>query len=163
MDAGQPAEVPLLFALWFQWMFWVIVVAPVLFVRRRQGRIVLVFSAVFVAVQFPLLQMVGLTNLLSLSHLLIWTPLVFYLLRELRARRIEPRSPFGVWALTAGATAIISLVFDVRDFGRWLAGARGPAQLPAWEQATMPWFWLAAIALALLAAGWTVFRLRAAP
>lgn len=153
----ESPELPLHFSLWFYWMFFIIVLAPIVFIRRRQGRVVLVFSAIFLVVQLPLAQVVGLTNLLSLTHLLIWTPLVIYLLRELRARRIEPVSPFGTWALTASGTAIISLVFDVRDFGRWIAGDRGVVQPPSLEQTTIPWLWVILIVMALGAAAWYAF------
>lgn len=144
------------FSLWLYWMFFVIVLAPVIFVRRRQGRIVLIFSAVFLVVQLPLSRMVGLTNLLSLPHLLIWTPLVIYLLRELRERRIAPASPFGIWALTASGTAIISLVFDVRDFSRWVGGERGVVSPPPLEQTSIPWLWVTLIVVALGMSVWYV-------
>jgi hypothetical protein len=152
---AQVTALPMAFQLWFQWMFLIIVAAPVLFVRYRQGRVALVFSAVFIAVQMPLMWSVGLSNLLSLTHLLIWGPLVIYLCRELRSERIARTSMLGVWASTAVATAIVSLVFDVRDFGRWIAGERGIANPP--PNPEVPWLWVCLIALALAAAAWYVF------
>lgn len=155
---AQMAALPLVLRVWLQWMFAVIVLAPVVFVWHRQARVALLFSLVFLAVQLPLTRAVGLTNLLSLPHLLIWGPLVAYLSRELRARRIRPGSLFGIWALAAVATAIVSLVFDVRDFGRWLAGQRGIVQPgPAPE---IPWLQVAAIALALGALSTYIFGRR---
>ncbi|MGE0278086.1 MAG: hypothetical protein AB7R40_22050 [Nitrospiraceae bacterium] len=154
----ESAGLPLHFSAWLYWMFFVIVLAPIVFIARRQGRIVLIFSAVFLVVQLPLSRAVGLTNLLSLPHILIWTPLVIYLLRELHARRIEPVSPFGIWALTASGTAIISLVFDVRDFSRWIGGERDVVNPPPLEQTAIPWLWVTLIMIALGASTWYVFK-----
>jgi len=135
-------------------MFLVIVLAPLCFFRHRQGRIAVLFSFVFLALQLPLLRMVGLTNLLSLTHLVIWSPLVVYLCRELRFRRIRIPSLFGGWAMLAISTCVISLVFDVRDFGRWIAGARGvvhPSPAPG-----VPWPWVGLVVASLLGVGWFV-------
>ncbi len=155
-DIGaQVAALPFAFQIWFQWMFYVIVLAPILFIYYRQGRVALAFSVVFLAVQFPLMRTIGLTNLLSLSHLLIWGPLVVYLCRELRMGRIARKSIFGAWSILAVATAVISLVFDVRDFSRWVAGERAIVSVPA--EATVPWLWLALIIFSLLMSGWYIF------
>lgn len=155
----QVAALPPAFQLWFQWMFAIIVLAPVLFIMYRQGRVVIAFSVIFLAVQFPLMRITGLSNFLSLTHLLIWGPLVIYLVRELETRRIKPASIFGVWALTAVTTALISLVFDVRDFGHWIAGERGVVQ-PAAETA-IPWLWVVLIVLTVVGTWWYIFRPKA--
>jgi len=156
--AAQVANLPLAFRIWFQWMFAVIVLAPILFVRHRQGRVALLFSLVFFALQIPLMRMVGLTNLLSLTHLVIWGPLVAYLGRELRSGGIRRESLFGIWAALASATAIISLVFDLRDFGRWIAGERGIASPP--PEPAIPWMWVGLIVASLAGAAWYAFGIR---
>ena len=153
--SSQVANLPLAFRVWFQWMFAVIVLMPVLFVRHPAGRVAVGFSLVFFAVQLPLMRMVGLTNLLSLTHLLIWGPLLVYLCRGLRSGRIRRGSLIGVWAALASATAIVSLVFDVRDFGRWIAGARGIASPP--PDPGIPWVWVTLIVASLVFAGWYSF------
>ena len=150
--ASQVANLPLAFRVWFQWMFAVIVLAPILFVRHRQGRVALLFSLVFFAVQMPLMRIVGLTNLLSLTHLMIWGPLVAFLCHELRSGRIRHRSLLGVWAALASTTAIISLVFDIRDFGRWIEGERGIASPP--PDPAIPWVWVGLIFASLAGAAW---------
>ena len=157
--SAQVAALPLAFQLWFNWMGLVIILAPLAFLRHRQGRVVLVFSMVFIAVQLPLVRMTGLTNLLSLTHWLIWGPLLYYLCRELRNDSITRRSLFGAWAATAATTIIISLVFDVRDFGRWIGGARGVVQ-PATEALTIPWLWVFLITVSLATAAWYVYGAR---
>ena len=156
----EDPALPFLYNMWLQWMLVVIIVAPVVFVRHRQGRIALLGSVVLIAAQFPLISAYGLTNLLSLTHLLVWTPVVVYFCRELQAERINVKSVFGVWSLVMVASAIISLVFDVRDFGRWIMGDRGVVNPPPWAEAQIPWVWLAAIAATLALAANYVFRKR---
>jgi hypothetical protein len=150
--ASQVANLPIAFRFWFQWMFVVIVLSPVLFVRRREGRVAILFSVLFLAVQMPLMRIVGLTNLLSLTHLMIWGPLVVYLCNGLHSQKIRRRSLFGVWAALASATAIVSVVFDVRDFGRWVAGERGIANPD--PDLSVPWLWVFLIVASLLFAAW---------
>ena len=72
--SSQVANLPLAFRVWFQWMFAVIVLMPVLFVRHSAGRVAVGFSLVFFAVQLPLMRMVGLTNLLSLTTTRTYRP-----------------------------------------------------------------------------------------
>lgn len=152
----QVAALPPAFQFWFQWMFVIIVLAPVLFIMYRQGRVAVAFSLVFLAVQFPLMRITGLSNFLSLTHLLIWGPLVVYLVNELETRRIKPASILGGWALTAVTTALVSLVFDVRDFSRWIAGDRGVVQPP--PEPSVPWLWVALIILTVAGICWYIFR-----
>jgi hypothetical protein len=140
--SAQVDSLPLAFRLWFQWLFLVIVLAPFLLLRHRQGRITALLSVIFILVQFPLAFAVGITHLLSLPHLLIWGPLFGYLAWELRHRRIRPRSILGVWSIIALATLVVTLVFDLRNFGWWLAGQRGildPGPSPGvpWVSAAM--------------------------
>lgn len=150
--ASQVATLPIAFQMWFQWMFAVIVLPPILFIRHRAGRVAVVFSVIFLVVQIPLMRIVGLTNLLSLTHLAIWGPLVVYLSRGLRSGQIRRKSLLGGWACLASATAIISLVFDVRDFGRWIGGERAIAS-PA-PDPTIPWLWVFLILVTLAATAW---------
>jgi hypothetical protein len=149
---------PLRFRLWFAWLGLVILVSPLAFVRRRQGRVALALAAVFVAAQLPLLHSVGITYLLALPHLLVWVPLLFYLCRELRAGEVPLRSPIGVWMSVAILTLVVSLVFDLRDLGRWLLGERGLIQ-PA-SGVHLPWLTLPAMVIALGGAGLCILGAR---
>lgn len=145
----EVAPLPLPFQLWLNWMFAVIIIAPILFVRHRQGRIALVGSVVLMVIQMPLMAAVGFSHLLALTHLVVWIPVVVYFCRELRAERIKVRSIFGVWSVVMVASAIISIVFDVRDFGRWILGDRDVVNPPPWAETQIPWVMLVLIAAAL--------------
>ncbi|HSO06905.1 MAG TPA: hypothetical protein VLW45_06680 [Pelomicrobium sp.] len=152
---AQVAGLPAGYGLWFRWMFVVIVLAPFAFLKTPQGRVAAALSVVFLLVQIPLAFAVGVTHLLSLPHLLIWGPLFLYLARELHHRRIRPASILGVWSLAALATLAVTLVFDVRNFGWWLAGNHGvldPSAHPG-----IPWPSIAAMLLVAALVGWYVF------
>jgi surface polysaccharide O-acyltransferase-like enzyme len=155
LDA-QVAALPVLLQWWFNWMTLVIVLMPLLFIRRPQARVALVCAVALVAVAIPLSRIVGISHFLSLPHLVLWTPLVFYFSGQLRRGHISVKSPFGIWCLLLVATCIISLVFDARDFTRWLMGERGIMTIP--ENPPVPWLSLSFIIVALVAAGIYIFR-----
>jgi surface polysaccharide O-acyltransferase-like enzyme len=159
LDA-QVAALPVFLQWWFNWLTLVIVLMPLLFIRRPQARVALVCAAVLVAVAIPLSRVVGISHFLSLPHLVLWTPLVFYFCGQLRRGDIPVKSPFGIWSLLLVATCIISLVFDARDFTRWLLGERGIMTTP--ETPRVPWPSLGFIMAALAAAGIYIFRKPAA-
>lgn len=92
----------------------------------------------------------------SPPHLVLWTPLVFYFCGQFRRGHIPVKYLFGIWSLLLVATCIISLVFDARDFTRWLPGERGIMIIP--ENPQVPWLSLGFIIAALLAAGIYIFR-----
>ena len=57
-------------------------------------------------------------GLISLTHVIFWTPAVVMLGRGLRS--LDRRSVYGVWHLLALTTMVISLLFDYRDAFRYL-------------------------------------------
>ena len=121
----QLDALPTLMRAWFGWLGLIVLLAPLSFVRRRQGRIALIFSAVFIPALLVIIHSSGITYVISWLHLLLWVPLLAYLAREVRVGRIAVASPLGVWTLITVCTLVVSLVFDLRDGIRWLAGERG--------------------------------------
>lgn len=71
----------------------------------------------------------GYVKLLGLPHIILWGPLVIYLLVRARdpATRVWPRRICWIIAITLG----ISLAFDIVDVVRWLWGERTATILPA--------------------------------
>jgi len=132
-DAVQTMPVPL--RLWVLWLTVAMVAAPVLLLpfraARRDGVIVLASTvAVMVSMQ-ALYGAVGFVRLLGLPHVVIWGPLAAWLAFRLRDGALPPpaRAVMLVFLLTIG----VSLVFDVIDVARWLAGDRAsmaPARTP---------------------------------
>lgn len=123
-EAVQTMSAPL--RLWVLWLTVAMVVTPLLLLllrgARRDGLIVLASTvAVMVSMQV-LYQAVGFVRLLGLPHVAIWGPLAVWLAFRVRDGAL-PRSVrvvMGVYLLTI----TVSLVFDVIDVVRWLAGDR---------------------------------------
>jgi hypothetical protein len=113
-------------------------------------------ALLLIVMAMPLSRVVGISYFLSLPHLLLWTPLVLYFCAELRSGRIPVKSTFGVWSLLLVATCIVSLVFDARDFTRWLLGERGILVMSA--NPAVPWFTVFFILAALACAAACIFR-----
>lgn len=95
--------------------------ASLAFVRtERTARIVL---ASFVASHLGLvvLGLAGVTirtGLVSLAHIVAWTPGLIALLRTIPTT--ESGSRFGLWCRTVAAVIIVAFVFDLRDAGSYL-------------------------------------------
>lgn len=156
---AQLQTLPILFEVWFFWMGLVILLIPFAFLRHRQGKVAVLFAVSFMPVQFLLLLVTGISFTISFLHLLLWGPLLYYLVRELKNRRVEFSSAIGVWSLVAVVTLVISLVFDFRDAIRWLAGERGI--LSPGSGMYLPWVTLPAMAVALAIAAWQIFSTHA--
>lgn len=154
LDA-QVAALSMPMQLWLNWMMLVVIIMPIFFFRRPQGRIAILCSILLIATAIPTTRIVGMSNFLSLLHLIIWTPLLIYFSHQLRHQRIPIKSVFGIWSLTMITTLIISLVFDIRDFGRWLMGERGVVSVTQFEVA---WLCLFFILLCILLIGGYIFK-----
>jgi len=152
---AQLDHLPVLFRAWFAWLGLVVLILPFAFLKRPQGKVASLFAAVFIPLLLVLLHVVGISFFISFLHLALWIPLLFYLSRELKTGRIEPASVMGAWALLAVATLIVSLVFDIRDAVRWLAGERGV--MDPRPGIHFPWITMPAMVLALASGGWYIF------
>jgi len=71
----------------------------------------------------------GYVRLLGLPHVLLWTPLVIYLIGQFQQDRI-PQIPKTLLGCII-ATLLISLAFDCVDVIRYALGERTPATLSA--------------------------------
>jgi len=152
---AQLDDLPTLFRAWFAWLGLIVLILPLAFLRHRQGRVAALYALAFIPLLLFMIHATGITFLISFLHLIVWVPLLFYLSRELRTARIKPISPMGIWACLAVITLIVSLVFDIRDSARWLAGER--SILDPQPGMVLPWITIPAMAAALALAGWMIF------
>lgn len=110
------------------WVAWMMVCgfASVLFARRhRPARIVLLVFVATMVLGSVIFMIVPNIHLLGIAHLVLWIPLLIYLLqREVRTESFDPRSAYGVWVGLLMATMVVSLVFDVRDLILVATGAK---------------------------------------
>jgi hypothetical protein len=112
---------------WLQaWIYWLIFVntASVLFVRRAEGRFVLLAWIASIVTMGRLFESFGYTRILGLAHVIWWTPLVIWLFGR---RAGFGEGAFGGWARWLLLTNAVSLAIDYVDVARWALGERGPA------------------------------------
>lgn len=96
---------------------------------RLAGLTSVLGNALNAVVVTAMYNQMGYVKLLGLPHLVLWGPLVVYLVVLARdpATRVWPARICWVVAATLG----ISLAFDTVDVLRWLMGERTPTILPA--------------------------------
>ena len=122
--ATQPAWL----GYWLNWLVFAAFVLPLSLVIWRPSRIAGIIAVLTSAVAgFGVMWMygqMGYVKLLGLPHILLWTPLAFYLYAQLR----HPDMP--VWPrriiLVVLGTLLISLAFDYVDAARYALGERTP-------------------------------------
>jgi len=68
----------------------------------------------------PLFMYRGFTLLVGGGHVLIWTPLVLFLIFA----RPQGSAAYNIYLWILLIVNLISLVFDYKDLFRWLGGAR---------------------------------------
>ncbi|MDH3253365.1 MAG: hypothetical protein OEM62_00065 [Acidobacteriota bacterium] len=107
------------------WVFWLIVIntACIFFLRQVEARWVLVAWVGNILFMTALFELNGFNRLLSLSHVVSWTPLVIYLHR--RRDSLSGERLFDGWVRTLFVTNLISLAIDYVEIVRYLLGDRG--------------------------------------
>ena len=123
-------------ALQPEWvMMWVYVLVAGAFVTpvvlliwkasRKAGIITLVASLLAGFGVQMIFEAMGYVKLLGLPHLILWVPIVVFLMAQ-QARGDMPNWPRRIiWFITA--IICISLVFDFIDVVRWILGERAPS------------------------------------
>lgn len=116
---------------WVQnWLNWLMVggfILPVFLVFWQQTRLVAItstlasFSAAFAVV--TMFNQLGYIKLLGLPHILLWTPLAYYIYTQIK-RPDVPTLPRWMMIVTL-VTLLISLAFDYTDVICYLLGERG--------------------------------------
>ena len=127
------AQQPPWVGLWLKWLFFGVFTLPIALLIWRQSRIAgiaTVLSSVAAAISVGwLFDRLGYVKLLGLPHIVLWTPLVIYLVALLR-RKDMPNWPRWIIIVVLG-TILISLAFDYTDVMRYLLGERAPLAGPA--------------------------------
>jgi len=112
---------------WLYWMSFAITVTPLVLIFSKATRIdaVIVFltnMAMFVGMSWIYDQM-GYVRLMGIVHVILWTPLLIYLVRRARNAELPLLCRIAMWMFAA--TLAVSLVFDYTDTIRYLLGERG--------------------------------------
>lgn len=117
---------PLWVQYWLNVLVFSIVVLPLSLLIWRQTRLTAVITVVASVLAgigvSKLYDQLGYVKLLGLPHIVLWTPLVWFLLRQIK------RDDVAVWPrrimLAVLAVFVVSLVFDYVDVGRYILGER---------------------------------------
>jgi len=66
----------------------------------------------------------GMVRLLGIAHVILWSPLVYWL--YLRLRDTSPPRFYKIVMKVLFATLVVTLAFDYLDVIRWVLGERAP-------------------------------------
>lgn len=118
--AAQPDWV----VTWMTFMVAVLALSVPLAPLRREALAVALVMAATIPVVLWMYTIFGYSRILGLSHVILWTPLVFWLLS--RRKSWFDDAPFtGTWVALCTLVLIVSLGFDYTNTVRWLLGERG--------------------------------------
>ena len=105
------------------WVYWMIVLnsAAILFVFHRvEARWILGAWIANLFLMGFLYDTYGYTRILGLSHIILWTPLLFYLWR--RRSAFDASTWGGRYLWVVSITIFVSLIFDYVDLVRYFLG-----------------------------------------
>ncbi len=122
------ATQPLWVQYWNYFMVFCIVPVPLSLLIWKQSRLaaVIIVAASLLAGfgVFRIFGALGYVKLLGLPHIIVWTPLVWFLFRQIK------RNDMPVWPrrimLVVLAVFVVSLAFDYVDVVRYVLGERTP-------------------------------------
>jgi hypothetical protein len=127
--AQQPAWV----GYWLNWLLFGAFILPLALLIWRQSRIAAIATIVTsITGAFGvnwLFGWMGYVKLLGLPHIVLWTPLAYYLFVQIK-RDDMPAWPKRIIVVVL-ATILISLAFDYADVLRYALGERMPFAKPA--------------------------------
>ena len=110
-------------AVWISLLILVNMVVPLFFVTTVESQLVLVAAAAGAVTMMAIFASKGFVRLLGIGHI-YWVPLLPWLWTRLEG--FPPDEPFVVWMSAVIVVDGVSLIIDVRDVGRYVAGERAP-------------------------------------
>lgn len=114
-------KMPLPWKVWLSLLIAANVFAPLFYLQRVEAQIVLGTMIANMMLMTFLTSRFGFTRILGLGHV-FWMPLIAFLL--VRLGNISATDAYGTWLRALIVLNSGSLVIDVVDFARYLAGDR---------------------------------------
>ncbi len=114
-------KMPVPWQLWLVLLLTVNLVVPLFFLDRLEAQVIvgaLLASALLMTI---LTGVSGFNRLLGLGHI-FWIPLIYFL--WMRLGQIPADDFFGIWVRALMALNVASLVIDLIDVARYIAGDR---------------------------------------
>jgi len=140
-------SLPPLIRWWVVWLSFITAISWIvlLFPRatRKDGVVLLLVSVAITASMQFLYAEYGMVRLLSLPHVVLWTPLLAWLVWRLR-KGAYPQ-PYRTLVVVLAASIFVSLLFDYADLFRWFMGDTRPMIDPGGDDVS--WHRLASLSL----------------
>ena len=114
-------KMPIHWRLWLALLVIVNLVIPLFFLNRLEAQVVAGTLIASVILMTGLTALSGFTRLLGLGHIL-WIPLLYFLWMRLEQNPADDF--FGLWLRVLIILNAASLIIDVIDVGRYIAGDR---------------------------------------
>ena len=114
-------KIPIHWRLWLALLVIVNFVIPLFFLNRLEAQVVAGTLIASVILMTGLTALSGFTRLLGLGHIL-WIPLLYFLWMRLEQNPADDF--FGLWLRVLMILNAASLIIDVVDVGRYIAGDR---------------------------------------
>ncbi len=114
-------KMPIHWRLWLALLVIVNFVIPLFFLNRVEAQVVAGSLIASMILMTGLTALSGFTRLLGLGHIL-WIPLLYFLWMRLGQNPADDL--FGVWLRVLMILNAASLIIDVIDVGRYIAGDR---------------------------------------
>ena len=110
-------------ATWITTLLTVNMLLPLVFIATPEGQLVLAAAMVGALIQMVIFASKGFVRLLGIGHV-FWIPLVPWLWT--RMNEFPTDDPMGLWIAAVILLDSISLIIDVADVARYLAGDQSP-------------------------------------
>ena len=122
------AQLPTWVQIWLNILLLGAFILPLTLLIWKQTRVTAIITLLASGLAaFAIMSMydkIGLVRLLGLPHIILWTPLVIYLIKQYQ-RADMPSAPKWIIRIIS-ATIVISLVFDYYDVIRYFLGDTAP-------------------------------------
>lgn len=115
-------RLPVPWRLWMLLLVFLNIVLPLFFIGRLEAQLTLVGIAVSMLLMTGLTALSGFSRLVGLGHI-VWIPLVVFL--TTRLPEVPASDFYGVWLRALLVANSVSLVIDLVDVIRYVAGDRG--------------------------------------
>ena len=114
-------KMPMHWQVWLMLLVLANMIVPLFFLGRREAQVVIGVFVASAVMQVVLTSVTGFTRLLGLGHIL-WFPLLYFLWMRLEQNPADDF--FGLWLRVLMILNAASLIIDVIDVGRYIAGDR---------------------------------------
>ncbi|MFQ5543668.1 MAG: hypothetical protein ACE5FY_04885 [Nitrospiria bacterium] len=110
-----------------QWQVWILLlvglnmIMPFLFLDRIEAQVALGVIMISMMLMTAVTHFSGFTRLLGLGHIL-WFPMIYFFWTRLS--QVPANDFFGIWLRTLMIMNAVSLIIDVADISRYIAGER---------------------------------------